>query len=85
MIGIGHKSVTRAAPEVKRTVCKGCHTLLVPGDSAKVNVRSRRGGKKLEIRESHEKNRASLACQVIIHNKERLRSTENCSWKIKGR
>jgi len=50
MVGIGQKSVTRASPEVKRSVCKGCHTILIPGDTAKVGVRSRKGGKKTEIR-----------------------------------
>ena len=44
MAGIGQKSVTRASPEVKRSVCKGCHTILIPGDTAKVGVRSRKGG-----------------------------------------
>jgi len=53
MVRIGRKSVTRGSPEVKRSICKGCHTVLVPGDTAKVDVRSRRGGKKAEIRCEH--------------------------------
>ena len=31
MVGIGRKAVQRASVEVKRTVCKGCRNLLLPG------------------------------------------------------
>ena len=55
MICIGRKSVTRASPEVKRSVCKGCHGIQIPGDTAQVHVRYRRGGKKTEIREHDDK------------------------------
>jgi RNase P subunit RPR2 len=36
MVGIGHKAVQRSSKEVKRTICKGCRGLLLPGQTAKV-------------------------------------------------
>lgn len=38
MVGIGHKSVQRSSKELKRTICKGCRGLLIPGVSASVTV-----------------------------------------------
>ena len=35
MIGIGHKAVLRSSKELKRTICKGCRGLLLPGKTAK--------------------------------------------------
>ena len=35
MVGIGRKAVQRASVEVKRTVCKGCRNILLPGKNAK--------------------------------------------------
>ena len=31
MVGIGRKAVQRASIEVKRTICKGCRNILLPG------------------------------------------------------
>ena len=36
MVGIGRKAVQRASIEVKRTVCKGCRNILLPGRNSKV-------------------------------------------------
>ena len=41
MVGIGRKAVQRASVEVKRTICKGCRNLLVPGKTAKFYYRSK--------------------------------------------
>merc|ERR1712192_257818 len=38
MVAVGQKSQVRLSKEIKRTVCKGCHLLLVPGASANVTV-----------------------------------------------
>ena len=35
MVGIGRKAVQRASVEVKRTICKGCRNILLPGQNAK--------------------------------------------------
>ena len=35
MVGIGRKAVQRASIEVKRTVCKGCRNILLPGKNSK--------------------------------------------------
>ena len=35
MVGIGRKAVQRASIEVKRTICKGCRNILLPGQNAK--------------------------------------------------
>ena len=35
MVGIGRKAVQRASVEVKRTICKGCRNILLPGRNAK--------------------------------------------------
>ena len=44
MIGIGRKAVQRASIEVKRTICKGCRNILLPGKNATVsyNVSSKK-------------------------------------------
>eukprot|EP01105_Mastigella_eilhardi_P017756 TRINITY_DN4098_c0_g1_i2.p1 TRINITY_DN4098_c0_g1~~TRINITY_DN4098_c0_g1_i2.p1 ORF type:complete len:109 (-),score=27.02 TRINITY_DN4098_c0_g1_i2:204-497(-) len=36
---IAHKLVLRLSPNVKRTICKRCFTLLVPGRTATVSIR----------------------------------------------
>ena len=41
MVGIGLKSVLKCSKELKRTICKGCRGLLVPGKTAIVFVKSR--------------------------------------------
>lgn len=38
LLSIGKKSLTRMEPEIKRNICKGCHVLLVPGETASVRV-----------------------------------------------
>ncbi|KII92605.1 hypothetical protein PLICRDRAFT_172677 [Plicaturopsis crispa FD-325 SS-3] len=37
---VGQKAIVRMDPAVKRTLCKGCNTVLVPGSTANVRVRS---------------------------------------------
>ena len=37
MVGIGRKAVQRASIEVKRTICKGCRNILLPGKNAAVS------------------------------------------------
>ena len=41
LVGIGLKSVLKCSKELKRTICKGCRGLLVPGKTAIVFVKSR--------------------------------------------
>ena len=41
MVGIGHKSVLRSSKELKRTICKGCRSLLVPGKTATVKIKTK--------------------------------------------
>ena len=36
MITIGHKSVQRLSKDLKRTICKGCRGVLIPGKTAKI-------------------------------------------------
>jgi len=38
MVAVGQKSQVRLSKEIKRTICKGCHLLLVPGTSASVTI-----------------------------------------------
>ncbi|KAG9048755.1 hypothetical protein FS837_012118 [Tulasnella sp. UAMH 9824] len=42
MKAIGAKSVLRMDPSVKRTICKGCQAVLIPGVTAKVRTKSSR-------------------------------------------
>lgn len=44
MISIGHKSVQRLSREIKRTICKGCRNVLIPGINAKVQVKKKKIG-----------------------------------------
>ena len=37
MVGIGRKAVQRASIEVKRTICKGCRNILLPGKNATIS------------------------------------------------
>ncbi|XP_063235936.1 ribonuclease P protein subunit p21 [Bacillus rossius redtenbacheri] len=39
MVAVSKKSVLRMEPAVKRTLCKGCHGVLVPGVTARVRLR----------------------------------------------
>ena len=41
MVGIGQKSVLKCSKELKRTICKGCRGLLVPGKTATVVVKNK--------------------------------------------
>lgn len=36
IVSIGKKTQTRMAPKMKRTLCKGCHCILQPGDTETV-------------------------------------------------
>ena len=36
MVGIGRKAVLRASTDVKRTICKGCRNILVPGINCRI-------------------------------------------------
>uniref|UniRef100_A0A1B6M7U6 Uncharacterized protein n=1 Tax=Graphocephala atropunctata TaxID=36148 RepID=A0A1B6M7U6_9HEMI len=38
---VAKKAVVRAEPEIKRKLCKGCSSLLVPGDNAKVRLKKK--------------------------------------------
>eukprot|EP00096_Caligus_rogercresseyi_P012001 TRINITY_DN4901_c0_g1_i1.p1 TRINITY_DN4901_c0_g1~~TRINITY_DN4901_c0_g1_i1.p1 ORF type:complete len:139 (-),score=38.21 TRINITY_DN4901_c0_g1_i1:33-449(-) len=38
MVGIGLKSVSRCHPSLKRTICKGCHSVLTPGVSSELKI-----------------------------------------------
>merc|ERR1712192_89772 len=49
MVAVGQKSQVRLSKEIKRTVCKGCHLLLVPGVSATVTVTGPRKEKKVNL------------------------------------
>merc|ERR1712037_588306 len=40
MLAVGQKSQVRLSKDIKRTICKGCHLLLVPGASAKLREAS---------------------------------------------
>lgn len=47
VLGVAQKSVLRLTPRVKRTICKGCQSLLLPG---KVNARLvKQGGAHLQM------------------------------------
>ncbi|KAL1124820.1 hypothetical protein AAG570_001441 [Ranatra chinensis] len=41
MTVIGKKTNSRMEPELKRTICKGCNAILVPGDTARVRLLSK--------------------------------------------
>merc|ERR1719384_2988403 len=50
MVGIGRKAVQRASIEVKRTVCKGCRNILLPGQNAKcIYTKSSNKSKHLKV------------------------------------
>jgi len=50
MVGIGRKAVQRASVEVKRTICKGCRNILLPGRNAKcVYMKSSNKSKEFHI------------------------------------
>lgn len=38
LLSMGKKSLIRMEPEIKRTICKGCNILLVPGETATVRL-----------------------------------------------
>ncbi|KAF2900159.1 hypothetical protein ILUMI_06026 [Ignelater luminosus] len=41
-ISISKKAVQRVEPEIKRTICKKCHNVLLAGVSAKVRLRNKK-------------------------------------------
>ncbi|KAB0804222.1 hypothetical protein PPYR_01192 [Photinus pyralis] len=41
LINVSQKAVQRMEPEVKRSICKRCHTLMIPGVSAQVRIRKK--------------------------------------------
>ncbi|RZF33872.1 hypothetical protein LSTR_LSTR009896 [Laodelphax striatellus] len=41
LVGIGKKTQSRMEPAIKRTLCKGCNKLLIPGETAIVRVRKK--------------------------------------------
>ncbi|KAK0161223.1 hypothetical protein PV327_009718 [Microctonus hyperodae] len=41
MINCAKKSVLRIEPDIKRSICKGCKSPLIPGESAKVRLISK--------------------------------------------
>ena len=49
MVGIGRKAVLRSSPNIKRTICKGCHTLLEAEKTAKIKTKGHRNAKRLQI------------------------------------
>jgi len=49
MVAVGQKSQVRLSKEIKRTVCKGCHLLLVPGTSANITVTGPKKEKKVNL------------------------------------
>merc|ERR1712192_92105 len=49
MVAVGQKSQVRLSKEIKRTVCKGCHLLLVPGASANVTLTGPRKEKRVNL------------------------------------
>ena len=42
LVAVGKKAKVRAAPDVKRTLCKGCRGILVPGRHANVALTGKR-------------------------------------------
>ncbi|XP_075223556.1 ribonuclease P protein subunit Rpp21 [Lycorma delicatula] len=38
LLSIGRKGLSRMEPEIKRTICKGCNVLLIPGETASVRL-----------------------------------------------
>lgn len=38
---VAKKAVVRAEPEIKRSLCKGCNNLLIPGENAKVRLKKK--------------------------------------------
>ncbi|KAF7279058.1 hypothetical protein GWI33_007692 [Rhynchophorus ferrugineus] len=42
MINVSKKSVQRIDIEVKRTICKGCRSLLLPGITSKVRIKKKK-------------------------------------------
>merc|ERR1712126_580135 len=48
MVGIGRKAVQRASVEVKRTICKGCRNILLPGQNAKCSYTKSSNSKQLQ-------------------------------------
>lgn len=38
---VAKKSVVRAEPEIKRSLCKGCCALLVPGDNVRISLKKK--------------------------------------------
>merc|ERR1712192_45991 len=49
MVAVGQKSQVRLSKEIKRTVCKGCHLLLVPRAYANVTVTGPRKEKRVNL------------------------------------
>jgi len=49
MLAVGQKSQVRLSKDIKRTICKGCHLLLVPGASANVTVTGPKKEKKVHL------------------------------------
>ncbi|KAL2737838.1 ribonuclease P protein subunit p21 [Vespula squamosa] len=41
MMGCARKAVLRMEPNIKRTICKRCHTPLIPGETARVRLCSK--------------------------------------------
>ncbi|XP_051929171.1 ribonuclease P protein subunit p21 [Hippocampus zosterae] len=68
---IARRLVLRQDPSVKRTICKKCYTLLVPGLTA--TARQRKRGKKRRI--------TVLRCLSCKQSKSLLNNPDYCLWQ----
>lgn len=42
LVNVSQKAVQRMEPEVKRSICKRCHTLMIPGINSQIRIRKKR-------------------------------------------
>jgi len=73
---VGQKGLTRPHRDIKRTICKGCHGILVPGKTADVNLSGPTKQKKIAILCRICKTRKSFLLEENRNKQKKLEATE---------
>jgi len=81
-IVVGQKGLTRPHRDVKRTICKGCHGLLVPGKTADVNLSGPTKQRKIAIHCRTCKTRKAF---LLEENKNKQKKEEALEKKRKAK
>merc|ERR1711874_240918 len=80
---VGQKGLTRPHRDIKRTICKGCHGILVPGKTADVNLTGPTKQKKIAIVCNICKTRKSFLLEENRNKQNKLEAIERKNNKSK--